>query len=375
MRAGVEEEQPPLEIWIPYGDVESLVTLQAENIGELIDPTPESHADELVQRLGERMKGKDRLIVCDYKPATVKLLKAISAQLPQDGSLKVYSPVAKRLEERVPDMKGRVMKLSPGSAALQADGSEVKVSPELMEGSKFVVSTGEPDPLFGYVDSRVALARACFVGTNRLAYAAREGDEPRFMQETKPYGVASSLADKLENTTYATVVTRGGEPYSVIDGGARDAQAHLSPHQLTPAKGVVVGAGGHGYDETFSHALRLVVGALKGLRKGGEMVIVGECRDGIGSEALQMYAMGRITESMLRKGFYADGMEEIAYLERLKQQYSVTLISSLPELYASGRFRFRGTRSSAEAMGKVFASVGRSAKLHVVTRSPETFVA
>lgn len=105
------------------------------------------------------------------------------------------------------------------------------------------------------------------------------------------------------------------------------------------------------------------------------MVIVAECRDGIGSEALQMYAMGRITEAMLRKGFYADGMEEISYIEKLREQYSVTLISSLPELYASGRFRFRGTRSAAEAMTKVFNSAGRNAKLHVMTRAPESMPA
>jgi hypothetical protein len=259
--------------------------------------------------------------------------------------------------------------------SIQADGGEVKAPTELIEGSKFVLSSGEPDPFFGYIDSRVAIARACISGTNKLAYAARKGDEPRFMQETEPYAVAASISEKLQNATFATLVTRGGEPYSVIDGGARDAQAHLQARQLSPAKGLVVGAGGRGYDETFSHALRLVMGGLRALRKGGEMVVVGECRDGIGSEALQMYAMGRITESMLRRGFYADGMEEIGYLETLKEQYSVTLISSLPELYAAGRFRFRASRSSSVAMEKVFASVGRTAKLHIITRSPETLLA
>jgi len=363
-----------LEIWVPYGDVESLVTLQAENIGELVDPSPESHIDELVQRLGERMKGHGSLIICDHKPATAKLLRAVSATLPTDGSVKVYSPFAKRVEERVPEMKGRVMKLSPGSVPLSVEGGEVKAPVELTEGSKFVISTGEPDPLFGYIDSRVALARTCIVGANKVAYDAKEGEDLMFLQETKAYGAVASIVDHLRDLTCATITTRGGEPYSVIDGGARDAQAHLIPHQLSPAKGIVVGGGGLGYDETFSHTLRLVMGALKGLRKGGEMMVIGECRDGIGSEALQMYAMGRITENMKRRGFYAEGMEEIAYLERLKEHYSVTLISSLPELYAAGEFRFRAERSSAEALEKVFASTGRAAKLHVVTRAPESLL-
>ena len=359
-----------MEIWVPYGNVESLVTLQAENIGELIDPTPESQADELLHRLGEQINGQDGVVVCDYKPATMKLFRLLAPQLPQDGTVKVYSPFAKHLEDAVPELKGRVMKLSPPSAPLQGDG-ELKVPPELTEGSKFVLSTGEPDPLFGYVDSRVALARSCIPGANRLAFGASKGDEPRFMEETKSYGIMASVTDGLRNATYATVIAKGGEPYSMIEGGPEEAKAHYSPLQLAPSKGIIVGAGGLGYDDTFSHSLRLVLAALKGLRKGGEMVIVAECREGIGSDALQMYAMGRINEAMMRRGFYAEGMEEISYLEALKQQNSVTLISSLPELYSGGRFRFRASRSSAEAMEKVFATVGRTAKLHIITRSPE----
>src|SRR2546430_13490398 len=36
-----------MEIWVPYGDVESLVTLMQENLGETIDPRSEEHTSEL----------------------------------------------------------------------------------------------------------------------------------------------------------------------------------------------------------------------------------------------------------------------------------------------------------------------------------------
>ena len=41
-----------MEIWVPYGDVESLVTLMQENLGETVDPKPESHLDEIAHGLG-----------------------------------------------------------------------------------------------------------------------------------------------------------------------------------------------------------------------------------------------------------------------------------------------------------------------------------
>jgi len=370
-----------LEIWVPYGDVESLLTVQAENLGELVDPAPEGHVDELAPIVEERMKGHDALIVCDYKPATAKLLRVLAAKIPQDGAVKVLSPFPKRLEDAVPELKGRVLKTSAHTVAISIEGAGeeliVKAAPEVTEAGsrKLVISTGEPDPLFGYIDSRAALCTSCMTGAWRRAYAGRDGDDPAFFVETKAYASILEVAEKVQGATFATIVTRGGEPYSLIEGGARDARAAYTEQQPSPAKGIVVGAGGRGYDETFSHTLRLAMGALRAVRKGGEVVIIGECRDGIGSKAMQMQSMGRISDSMLRKGFYADGMEEIGYLTRLRDHYSVTLLSSLPDLYAAGRFRFRTARNSAQAFERVFAAAGRGAKLHVFTRAPETVLA
>ncbi|MGA2199569.1 MAG: hypothetical protein ABSG45_06495 [Nitrososphaerales archaeon] len=361
-----------MEIWVPYGDVESLLTLQAENLGELLDPAPDSHAEELGQILVERIKGLDRFIVCDRKPSTLKLLKAVAPRLPQDGTLKIYACHPQGLEDGVPELRGRVLKLSPPPASVEGG---VTYSPELVGGTCFVLATGEPDPLFGYADARVSLGLSGMEGARKAAYLARGGDEPAFLEETPAHTVMVSYADKLSGATFGTVVTRGGEPFSLIEGGSEDARGHFPLHQVNPAKGIVVGAGGRGYDDTFSQTLRLTLGALKGVRKGGDVLLVGECREGLGSEALQMRTTGRVSENALRKGFYADGMEEIAYLDSLKENYSVTLLSSLPELYASGAFRFRAAKNSVDALQKVFGSTGRGAKVHVFTRAPETLLA
>src|SRR5208283_3278471 len=117
-----------MEIWVPYGDVESLLTVQAENLGELVDPAPQGHVDELAPIVEERMKGHDALIVCDYKPATAKLLRALSPGIPQDGPTRVFSPFPKRLEEAVPELKGRVLKTSPHSVVLSPEGAEDDLS-------------------------------------------------------------------------------------------------------------------------------------------------------------------------------------------------------------------------------------------------------
>src|SRR5205807_6421704 len=65
------------EIWIPYGDTETLVTLGAENLGELIEPTRDSIAEEEVERLKGSLAGFTDIVVCDSKPSTLEVLKRL----------------------------------------------------------------------------------------------------------------------------------------------------------------------------------------------------------------------------------------------------------------------------------------------------------
>ena len=424
-----------MEIWVPYGEVESLVTLMQENLGETVDPAPESHVEEIVSRLSDKMRVAEKVFICDQKPATLKVVKAILATVPRDGR-RFFSSRPRRLEAAVPDLKGAVERLrAPGEGAGAAtavvaaaaggggatpvpstgesqgsgaatgttttttatvatptDPTQPAAAPggeereEVVRGKKvsldvagtekkLAISTGEPDPLFGFIDAQVSLALSAIAGTQRHAYKKRDGDAPQPLRENSPaYAAAVHECEALQNTEYATIVTRGGEPYSAIfeKDGLKEARAHYLSAEVPQAKGLVVGVGGREYDDSLSHAIRLALGALPGVRKGGEIVLIAECRDGIGSEALQMYLTGRMSESFVNKGTYVEGLEEISYIAALRERYSVTLLSSLPELYAGGKLRFRTARGAGDALGKVFSSVGRGAKLNVVTRACET---
>ena len=101
-----------MEVWIPFGHVEALLTIQIENLGELVDPKAENRSTEVAAQLSEKLKDAQKLIVCDNKGATLKSLKTAFGDSPTSEGLKVYSPWPKEVELSVPLLKGRVSKFS-----------------------------------------------------------------------------------------------------------------------------------------------------------------------------------------------------------------------------------------------------------------------
>jgi len=98
---------------------------------------------------------------------------------------------------------------------------------------------------------------------------------------------------------------------------------------------------------------------------------------------LEMLVEGRISEEAARRAAvagggrerYVDGIEELAYLDRLKANYDVLLLSGLPEVYSRSKLGLGSARGSAEALGKLLNKLGRSTKVNVVTRASEVRVA
>ena len=85
-----------------------------------------------------------------------------------------------------------------------------------------------------------------------------------------------------------------------------------------------------------------------------------------------MLVTGRILgEGERRRGRYVDGLEEVFYLNKLKDEYDVLLLSGLPETYARSKLGLTTARGSGEAVGRVLNKVGRTGKLNVVPRAPE----
>ena len=200
--------------------------------------------------------------------------------------------------------------------------------------------------------------------------------EPAPFQKTGAYDAIQRLADGIPESKYLTIVPSGGRPKILLEDAPFDAVKNsFVKTPMPPTRGIIVGSGGRGYDDTFSSALRGVWNVLDGVRRTGSVLLVAECSEGAGSIALEMLVTGRMAgEGERRREKYVDGMEEVFYLNKLKEEYDILLLSGLPETYARSKLGLTTAKGSGEAVGRMLNKVGRSGKLNVVPRASECFV-
>ncbi len=365
------------EIWFPYGDVETLVTLQAENLGEIIESGADDITAEAIATLGTRLSEVGQLVASDLRPPTLAVLKSLSAAIIQTSGLKLYARNPRRLENAVPELKGRVLTPGVDSQVLSSEKDIDFGTPAEFadKNSRVVLGTAQPDPLFGVIDAAISFCME-WVSNSRLAgYEAGGSKEPAPFQKTGAYDAVAGLSQKFRSTTFVTIVPRGGRPHLLLEDAPFDAIKNGFEGKTTPqTRAVIVGTGGRGYDDTLSSALRLVWTALNCVRPSGEILLLAECGDGLGSRALEMLVTGRITDEGRKKNPYFEGIEELHYLKQLKEHYGLILLSGLPEYYAKSKLGLTVARGSGEAVGKLLARLGRTTKANVVIRAGECLI-
>lgn len=357
------------ELWIPYGSVETLVTIQAENLGA-VSELPQEQGSLDLERIAELARGSARVFVCDATPATLEVLKGLVPLLGDQTAATFLSAAPKKIEGAVPELKGRITTLPPPLPP--GEGSEPFYSPELTGGgTKLFLGSARPDPLFGLVDAK---GEACmnWIARAKAALGVRKELEPSPFQKNDAYDAVEGLADRITEAKFVTVVPRGGRARSALEDAPFDAIRNaFARTTMAQTRGMVIGIGGRGYDDTLSSAIRGVWNVINGVRKGGSILIIAECSEGVGSTALELLVTGRMEG---RRDKYVEGIEDVFYLNRLKEEYDVLLLSGLPETYASSKLGFATAKGSGEAVGRILNRVGRSGKINVVPRAAECLV-
>ena len=349
------------EIWLNYGMTKVVLDIRAENMGQRIDLAGDTLEDNKINELlgGLDMKRPVELIVLHDSQSVRKVISSLFL-ICEKSSL----PFPKILSDK------RVMgQIRPGLP----EGSTIEEFTNTDMSSDLVfVGEVEFDGLFGYETISTRLFKRFGQESMLSAYARRKSNMPVPGQATDSFGDATKFIDgfeiraiELASNSSGIVDLAVGHPSKT--SSMTKALESFAVREAEKQKSMMISTGKSASNESLSKSLSSLWNCMPAMKKDGLAILIAECQNGLGSDALQLYIEGRLAPAQLKNPTrYVEGMENLLYLDGMREYFQVGIVSILPEFYAK-KLNMIPLYGVKESMDYILKTQGSGQKVTVVS--------
>ncbi|NDB46211.1 MAG: transcriptional regulator [Nitrososphaeria archaeon] len=333
------------EIWLNYGPTDVVLDIKAENLDQKIELDTPVLDDA---QISEKLDGLDitkplTLVTLNYTTAIQKTLSIIFTKCAEKSIPRPKIFADKQIMNLVR------ANLPPESQVLAFEGIEN------VDSNLVFVGEMEFDGLFGFDTISTRLLRRFGKDQMLTAYEKRQGNLPNSGKETQSIEVAKSFASTFEISAIELVANHKGIADISIGHPSNTISISKTMTGFTKSiekhRTLLISTGKDASNDTLGRSLGSLWNCFSAIRDEGLAILLGECRAGIGSEAIRQFIEGRMSVERLQKpAKYVDGMEDLLYLSEIQKKLQIGLVSVLPEFYTKklSMISFDGVKETLE---------------------------
>ncbi len=318
-----------MEIWLEYGDTEIALDIKAENLLENLSYKFNDMDEEGLLKAIESIDNKP-MNICILEDNKILVDLAIKISRLKNLNAKLYAPKKIKSIYREYDINS-------------LDNSIYNKDDTLL------LAKASFDPLFGYNGVPARIMRNY---PNSMLNIVKNSKEPLAGVSSDALAIAYEHIKSFASRSIEVIMNNNTVIDLIIDEPIRASQRainRLNTFRIKSerCKAIIIGSG---RSFTLSSALNSLWNCINIIKEGSKIVLLAESRDGLGSDALEMFINGN-----LNKDTYIEGMEDIVFLNWAKARYDISLITSLPDYYLK-ILGLRSFRSISEALKYILES-------------------
>ena len=352
------------EIWLSYGPTDVVLDVKAENLEKQIAPGGVNLTDsEIVAKLDSLdMSKPTEFVIMEHSKTMEKVISVLLNVCTQKSLPKPKFLVDKSNLNFIKNIFS-----DPTISISEFDASQFS------SANLVFISEMEFDGLFGYDTISTKLLRRFGKDHMLEAYEKREGNLPLPGYELKTMDVAKKFSDGFEITAIEMVANQTG----VVDiaTGHPSSTSSLSKslssialHEIEKHRVAIVSTGKEASNETLSRSLSSIWNCSNAIKEEGLLILLAECKNGLGSEAIQQYIEGRMSLDRLKNpSKYVDGMDDLLFLTEMRKKFGIGIVSILPHLFIKDKLGIIPFGGVKEAMDYVLKTYGERQKIAIVS--------
>jgi len=350
------------EIWLNYGKTDIVLDIRAENLDQQVESQGTVLSDsEFAEKLDSIDVTKSmELVVLNNSKSVQKTILALFEKCEQKAVAKPQIFADKTIMNFVK------LYLPEGSSISEFDNND------LSKSSLVFVGEMEFDGLFGFETISTRLIKKFGNEEMLNAYLQRKGNLPAPGETLDNIQIAKKFSDSFEIKAIEIAANNNG-PVDISVGHPSSTMSVSKTFSESVSKEVekhrtmMISTGKDASNDTLSKSLASLWNCNTAIKDNGLAILLAECKNGIGSEAIQQFMEGRMSLDRLKKpAKYVDGMEDLLFLTEIQKRFQIGLVSILPEYYSKklGITSFAGIK---RAMDHILKAQGVNQKVAVVS--------
>ncbi|HZS73729.1 MAG TPA: transcriptional regulator [Candidatus Nitrosotalea sp.] len=352
------------EIWLSYGPTDVVLDVRAENLEKQIGSGGVNLTDsEIASKLESiDMSKPTEFVIMEHSKIVQKVISILL-----DICTKKSLPKPKFLADKSNLNFIKNVFSDPTISVSEFDASQFS------NANLIFIGEMEFDGLFGYNTMSTKLLRR-FGKDNMLeAYERREGNFPLPGYELQPMQVAKKFTDGFEISSIEVIANQTGlidiatgHPSSTFS--LSKSLSSVAIHETEKHKVAIISTGKEASNETLSRSLSSVWNCSGAIREEGLVILLAECKNGLGSEAIQQYVEGRMSLDRLKNpSKYVDGMEDLLFLMEMRKKFTIGIVSILPYLYTKDKLEMIPFSGAKETIDYVLKTYGDRQKIAIIS--------
>lgn len=336
------------EIWLSYGPTEVVLDIKAENLERQIGlESPNLSDSDIISKLQSiDLTKPTEVVILEYTKAVQKVISGL-LEICNQKSL----PKPRILVDKSNLRLAKNVFSDPSMSISEFDNSQIKGTNLMFVGEM------EFDGLFGYNTVSTKLLRRFGKEQMLDAYEKKSGNLPHPGENLPTIEVAKKFTDGFEISSLEVVANSSGV-IDVSTGHPSYTMAlskSLSSAMINDVgkhRVLFISTGKEAGNETLDRSLSTLWNCANVVKEEGLAILLAECKNGLGSEALLQYAEGSMSLDRLKSpAKYVDGMENLLFLTEIQKQFKIGIVSILPHHYTKDKLAmipFGGTKESME---------------------------
>jgi hypothetical protein len=342
------------EIWLSYGPTEVVLDIKAENLEREIglEGTNLSDSDIVSKLQSIDLTKPTEIVILESTKAVQKVISGLLEICNQKSLPKPRILVDKSNLHLVKNI------FSDPSISISEFNNSQLTGTNLM-----FVGEMEFDGLFGYSTVSTKLLRRFGKEQMLEAYEKKSGNLPHPGEDLPTIEVAKKFTDGFEISSLEVVTNSSGvvdvstgHPSStmVLSKSLSSAMINdVGKHRV-----LFISTGKETSNDTLNRSLTALWNCANAVKEEGLAILLAECKNGLGSEALLQYAEGSMSLDRLKNpAKYVEGMENLLFLNEIQKQFKIGIVSVLPHYYTKDKLSmipFGGTKESMEYVLKTY---------------------